>query len=259
MPSDLERIQGYLRRQARRGRTPQALAAFTVYAPARHDAGEAPYAIPRRLSRPLREADLDELHTAFRRHGAHPQVELLAEFLADLFPDLLARLVAAGYRETQRQPALRAHPGDIHLPPAPARAELVTLSHTSSLAEAREGWETNARGFGETGKPSEQEVEAFRAGLMEGRAFTLRVDGRPVAAGMFEAIRGGVTELLGIATLPEERRRGYAAYLTAAMAESAFAHGATLVFLCAASDEAGRVYERVGLRRCTALVEYARE
>jgi ribosomal protein S18 acetylase RimI-like enzyme len=255
MPSDLERIQGYLRRQARRGRAAQALAGFTVYAPAQRDAEETPYAIPRRVTRRLRDADLDELHAAFQRHGARPQVE----FLANLFANLPARLVAAGYQETRRQPALLAHLGDILLPQAPARAELVTLSHASSLAEAREGWETNARGFGESGKPSEHEVKAFRADLVSGRAFTLRVDGRPVAAGMFETIRGGVTELLGIATLPEERRRGYGGYLTAAMAESAIAHGATLVFLCAASDEAGRVYERVGFRRCAALVEYARE
>ncbi len=76
---------------------------------------------------------------------------------------------------------------------------------------------------------------------------------------MFEAIRGGATELVGITTLPEYRRQGFAGYLTAAMAMSAFASGATLLFLCAISEEAGRVYERVGFRHCAALVEYASE
>ena len=70
---------------------------------------------------------------------------------------------------------------------------------------------------------------------------------------------GGVTELMGIATLPEYRRRGFAAYLTAAMAQSAFTHGATLVFLCAVSEEAGWVYQRAGFRPCAALVAYTRE
>jgi hypothetical protein len=42
------------------------------------------------------------------------------------------------------------------------------------------------------------------------------------------------------------------------MAESAFAHGASLVFLCAVSEEAGRVYQRAGFRPCAALVEYTR-
>jgi GNAT superfamily N-acetyltransferase len=255
MPSDLARIQAYLRRRARRGHTAQALAAFTVYTPANADSTDGPYAIPRRLGRSLRDADLGELHAMFRRQSARPQVE----FLAGLDPDLPARLASAGYQEIRRKPVLLVHPGDVQPPPAPARAELVSLSHESSLDETREGWETNARGFGEAGEASEQEIRAFRAGLVSSRAFTLRSDGRPVAAGMFEAIRGGVTELAGITTLPHYRRQGFAGYLTAAMAQSAIDHGATLVFLSAVSEEAGRVYERVGFRPCAALVAYARE
>ena len=59
-------------------------------------------------------------------------------------------------------------------------------------------------------------------------------EGRPIAAGMFKAIFDGVTELIGIATcrIPAQ---GFAAYLTAAMAQSAFAYGPPLVFLCAVS------------------------
>jgi GNAT superfamily N-acetyltransferase len=203
----------------------------------------------------LRDADLDELHAVFRRHDARPQVE----FLADLYPGLSARLTPAGYQEIRRRPVLLVHPSYVQAPASPANAELVILTYESSLDETREGWETNARGFGEAAEASEQEIRAFRAGLVSSRAFTVRSDGRPVAAGMFEAIRDGVTELVGITTLPEHRRRGFGGYLTAAMAMSAIAHGATLVFLSAISAEAGRVYESVGFRHCAALVEYARE
>jgi ribosomal protein S18 acetylase RimI-like enzyme len=255
MPSDLERVQAYLRRQARRGHSAQALAAFTVYAPARNEASENVYAIPRRLTRPVRDPDLDELHAAFLRRDAPPRVE----FLADLSPDLPKRLALAGYQETRRQPMLLAHPRGVESPPPLSKAELVTLSRASSLDEIREGLDTNALGFGEAAGASEREVEEFRARLGASRAFTLRVDGLPVAAGMFEAIMNGVTELMGITTLPEHRRHGLAAYLTAAMAQSAFAHGATLIFLCAASEEASRVYQRVGFRLSAALVAYTRE
>jgi predicted GNAT family acetyltransferase len=165
-------------------------------------------------------------------------------------------LQAGGYQEAQRKPVLIARPHEILSPPAPTQSELVTLWQASSLQDVRENLDPNAAGFGEAVDFGEQEVRAFRAGLVSGRAFTLRVAGRAVAAGMFEAMRGGVTELLGIATLPAHRRRGFAGYLTAAMAESAFAHGATLVYLCAASKEAGRVYERVGFRPCATLVHY---
>jgi predicted GNAT family acetyltransferase len=134
----------------------------------------------------------------------------------------------------------------------------MTLSRASSLEEVRENLDTNVLGFDEPAGADEAQAEAFRAGLITSRAFTLRAEGRPVAAGMFEAIRNGVTELMGIATLPAYRRRGFAAYLSAAMAQSAFAHGATLVFLCAVSAEAGRVYQRVGFQTVAALVEYTR-
>jgi ribosomal protein S18 acetylase RimI-like enzyme len=255
MPSDLERIQAYLRRQARRGRIAQALAAFTVYAPAKDDASDGAYAIPRDVTRPIRDADLDELHATFQRQNAYARVE----FLVDLSPDLPVRLTAAGYQETWRQPVLLARPLEIQSLHAPPYAEVITISRTSTLDEVRENLDTNAIGFGEATDASEREVESFRAGLLTSRAFTLRVDGLPVAAGMFEAIINGVTELMGITTLPEYRRRSHAAYLTAAMAESAFAHGASLVFLCAASEEASRVYQRVGFRPSATLVAYARE
>ena len=64
MPSDLECVQTYLRRQARRGRIAQALAAFTVYnrpqiTPRTHRT------LPRRLRRIVRDADLGELIAMF--------------------------------------------------------------------------------------------------------------------------------------------------------------------------------------------------
>jgi ribosomal protein S18 acetylase RimI-like enzyme len=255
MSSDLECVQTYLRRQARHGRLAQALAAFTVYTPATDDAADAPYAIPRHLRRIVRDADLDELHVTFGRQRARPQIE----FLTGLYPDLPERLASVGYQETRRQPVLLACPHDIPSSPAPPHTELIALSRASSLEEVRENIDTNALGFDEPAGATEGQAKAFRAGLVTSRAFTMRAHGRPVTAGMFEAIMGGVTELMGIATLPEYRRQGFAAYLTAAMAQSAFTYGATLVFLCAVSEEASRVYQRVGFRPCGSLVEYTRQ
>ena len=255
MTSDLECVQTYLRRQARRGRIARALEAFTIYMPATDDAADTPYAIPRHLTRAVRDAELDELHTTLERQRARPRVE----FLADLDPDLPQRLASAGYHETRRQPVLVARPHDIPSLPAPPHTDVITISRASSLEEARENMDTNALGFDEPAGATEEQADAFRAGLVTSRAFTVRARGRPVAAGMFEAITGGVTELLGIATLAEYRRRGFAAYLTAAMAQSAFTHGAALVFLCAVSEEASRVYQRAGFRPCGSLVEYTRE
>jgi hypothetical protein len=200
MSSDLERIQACLRQQARRGRIGHALTAFTVYLSSRKDGEDASYAIPRRLARPDADADLTELRAFFERHDVNPHVQ----FLAELYPDLPARLRAAGYQQAGRKPVLLILPHAVQHPPTPPCALLITLSRESSLEEIREGLDTNARGFDEAAAPAtEREAEAFRAGLVTSHAFTLRADARPVAAGMLEAIIGGVTELVGITTLVE--------------------------------------------------------
>jgi GNAT superfamily N-acetyltransferase len=59
----------------------------------------------------------------------------------------------------------------------------------------------------------------------------------------------GVTEVMGVATLPSARRRGLGAAVTRALAEDARGLGVGTVFLTASSAAVARVYERVGFRR----------
>jgi predicted GNAT family acetyltransferase len=133
--------------------------------------------------------------------------------------------------------------------------------HTAKtpLGEVREGWNTNELGFnpGSTRRATDAEAEAFRAELTEARAFLARLDGQPVAAGMFHAPVNGVTELLGIATLEPFRGRGFAAALTAHMTHTAFAHDCDLVFLRPDDERAARVYARVGFQRATVVRAYS--
>jgi ribosomal protein S18 acetylase RimI-like enzyme len=59
----------------------------------------------------------------------------------------------------------------------------------------------------------------------------------------------GVTEVMGVATLPGARRRGLGAAVTDALVSDAREQGVDLVFLTASSAAVARVYERVGFRR----------
>jgi ribosomal protein S18 acetylase RimI-like enzyme len=70
----------------------------------------------------------------------------------------------------------------------------------------------------------------------------------PIAVGTHQPT-GGVTEIVGVATLPSARRRGIAAALTAALTADALRRGVQLVFLGADSDDVARIYERAGFRR----------
>jgi ribosomal protein S18 acetylase RimI-like enzyme len=60
---------------------------------------------------------------------------------------------------------------------------------------------------------------------------------------------GDVAEVVGVATLPSARHRGYASQLTATLAHRTIDTGATMVFLSASDDDVARLYTRVGFRR----------
>ena len=59
----------------------------------------------------------------------------------------------------------------------------------------------------------------------------------------------GVTEVMGVATLPTARRHGLGAAVTDALVSVAREQGVDLIFLTASSAAVARVYERVGFRR----------
>ncbi|MEV6653808.1 GNAT family N-acetyltransferase [Streptomyces sp. NPDC051219] len=66
---------------------------------------------------------------------------------------------------------------------------------------------------------------------------------------------GGVTEIVGVGTLPSARRRGLALAVTAALAADARARGITTVFLSAGDEDVARIYARLGFRPvATALI-----
>lgn len=81
------------------------------------------------------------------------------------------------------------------------------------------------------------------------------VDGHTaLAAGQHQPI-GTVSEIVGIGTLPTERRRGLGLAVTSALAADARARGVTTVFLSAGDEDVARIYGRLGFHRiATALV-----
>jgi ribosomal protein S18 acetylase RimI-like enzyme len=97
----------------------------------------------------------------------------------------------------------------------------------------------------------EAAIEAQRTLHASGR-FTSAVVESPVdgilASGMVQQVND-VAEVVGVATLPSARRRGYASQLTASLARHALQQGADLVLLSAGDDDVARLYSKVGFRR----------
>ncbi|PVC65338.1 GNAT family N-acetyltransferase [Streptomyces sp. CS081A] len=75
-----------------------------------------------------------------------------------------------------------------------------------------------------------------------------------LAAGQHQPV-GGVSEVVGVGTVPAARRRGLGLAVTAALVADARARGAELVFLSASDADVARLYGRLGFRTvATALI-----
>jgi len=60
---------------------------------------------------------------------------------------------------------------------------------------------------------------------------------------------GKFAEIVGVATLPSERRRGLGAAVTAFLASHVFAQGVETILLSAEDDDVARIYRQIGFHR----------
>lgn len=132
--------------------------------------------------------------------------------------------------------------------------EPLTVAASRAVADvgfAAAGTAAGAEGLAErdsAGKAPQQRVldlisdGALRVAVAEHLRHGVLATGRtmPVA---------GVTEIVGVASLPAARRQGLGAAVTAALVEDARAAGVETVFLTASSDDVARVYRRIGFDR----------
>ena len=239
----LGRIQAYRGEELRAEHESETLPPFTAFF------GRDTRADVALLDQP-RAGDLDSALDAVRAAFAARGRPLRVELLDALAPDLLERLRRRGLVEIERTWVLACAPDWLRPAPPVPGLSIDTLTEESPLVAVQEGLAINERGFdpGWTGAISATQADAFRRQLRTARAYTARVEALGVGAGMLNAPRGGVAELVGVATLAEHRRRGVATALTAAATREAFAAGVDLVFLVAASAPASRVYQRLGFR-----------
>jgi ribosomal protein S18 acetylase RimI-like enzyme len=92
-------------------------------------------------------------------------------------------------------------------------------------------------------------IEMLRDRLRSGQSVLAAAFGPdgPLAAGSCQAV-GSVGEITGVGVLPDSRRQGLGAAVTAALAADARARGIETIFLSATDDVVARVYARTGFR-----------
>ncbi len=241
-----ERLQAHMRAVARQQYDAVLVPPFTLYF---HPSDALPYlnyAIPDAADaagRPL-AAPLARLKAEFGIRRRRPRFE----FVEAAFPGLGVALEAEGFVREARPQLMICRAEDVRDVPGPPGLAIETLDANAPLDAFREMLLLQRRAFGlpNADAVSEQDARWLRDGLGAGLVFVGRVGRMPVSASMFLDPQDGLTELVGICTLPSHRRRGLAGALTHAALRSAFARGVFVAFLSAADARAGRVYEAAG-------------
>lgn len=162
------------------------------------------------------------------------------EFFAELFPELADALKSNGLCQWQQMPVM-LNSGELSpvLPSIQARpantTDLEDIVHLCSLC------------FGFSGENVKKEVSNLVSGMASGAKLVsvLELQGRIVASGQTVSA-GNVSELVGICTHPEFRRRGFARAVVQDLTRRAFGAGDIVTWLTPGSVSAFRLYESEG-------------
>ncbi|WP_370413311.1 GNAT family N-acetyltransferase [Streptomyces fradiae] len=179
------------------------------------------------------------------------------EWVAETTPGLRAAVEASGL-VVHEHPlmVLSAEAEELPAPPADVTVRMVGPDdpHLASAVAAPYA------AFGATPTPGATAQVAARltAGLTR-LASAFDPAGTALAAGQHQPV-GPVTEVVGVGTRPDSRRRGLGLAVTAALVADARALGVETVFLSATDDTVARLYARLGFRTVgTALIAEAPE
>jgi ribosomal protein S18 acetylase RimI-like enzyme len=203
------------------------------------------YAVPDDGARPGSD-DVAALEAAFIRRRRKPRLE----YIAAAAPEVEVALLARGFAVEQRYAILTCLDGEVRDLPGIEIVEARTDTDIIAAAEALSEAYGNDAPY----------PDPLRRLIEQGGVLAIVRDGETVAgAGMSTPQHEGVTEVAGIGVRENFRRRGIAGALTAFLARTAFARGATLAWLTPGSEGAARVYERAGFRRASEQLHISKE
>ena len=255
-----DRLEAYMRRAAGEGRETVEVPPFVAFLDPEDPLHFFNYAHP---LEPI-AGSLDLLHSrlagplaALRALFVSRQRVPRFEYVEEFAPDLGPALAAAGFSLEGRYPLLVCDPQSFRAAPEVRGLEIQRLTVDSRGSDLREFVVVERQGFNH--RAAEEVTDADCEDLREsmrrgGLAFLARLNGQFAGIASCTVPLDGLTELAGIATLPEYRRHGIASAITAAAAQAAFGCGVEATFLTAGDAQAGRVYQRVGFRpHATAL------
>ncbi|MFZ0323734.1 MAG: GNAT family N-acetyltransferase [Actinomycetes bacterium] len=254
-PRLLHRIEQYLDAVPRSSATAETFGPFTIFVA---EVGWPFYARPTLdATDPIAAVDVTAVIDRQRDLGMAPSIEWVAE----TSPDLSTAARDAGL-ELLTHPLLVHHdplavpvPDGVRIRRLEADDDAVTGSRVvAGLGFATPGTERGSAGPAERDEAlrgrSSSDDAYLRARVADGRTVVVVAEDEHgvLATGSHQPV-DDVTEIVGVATLPDHRRRGLGAAIADTLVADAVRRGVQVVFLSAGSDDVARVYERVGFTR----------
>lgn len=252
----LVRLERYYDAAPRLGAQIEDIGPFTLFV----STGMWPYYARPRLGLERDIAAPDVMTVRERQRGIG--VPEAFEWVVETTPSLSAAAREAGL-EVQELPLL-LHDGSRNAPPRvpagvtirrvrPEEFDMARLLAVATVAFGEAGTaigsagpvERDARAAADPIVPSRMR-DRIRDGLTV--LYVAEDDDGPIASGAHQPV-DGVTEIVGVATLPAARRLGLGAAITGALLEDARLGGSDMIFLSAAGDDVARIYERLGFVR----------
>ncbi|TDP96190.1 GNAT family N-acetyltransferase [Labedaea rhizosphaerae] len=203
------------------------------------------YAIPDDGAEPT-DAELAALVDAFRARERKPRFELVTPN-----PPVEAALERFGFTVDDRLVLMAIDENDLTAPDPVPGIELVVADTDETMWDALR---IQYVAYAEGAELVQADVDgALRAGA-DGQVMVLAtVDGKPAGAGQSTVPKLGMTEIAGVAVLPEFRRRHVASLIGAELTKRAFAAGLRPYLQCETENE-GRLYGKLGYRNSGELV-----
>ena len=180
------------------------------------------------------------------------------EYLEAFNPHLAAILKQNGFIEESRQYLMVCNVETVLSTANVANLVIETITENSDVSSAQRFLSIQSWGFGgdETKAATKESAQQFLRMLGQGRAYLGLLAEKPVAVGMITEPYNGICELAGLATLPDFRRQGIATAIASNAVVQAFDRDVESVFLTAADEQAGRVYQKVGFENYTIVLAY---
>ncbi len=145
---------------------------------------------------------------------------------------------------------------DAFKPSVAAEVHLTQLRATAIAAELEAFQQIRWTEGGEVDRPVPPILTLRNALGVPGSVYLLAwLDWEPAGTGISHSLKGAA-EIVGVVTARSHRRRGVAATITSELVRRHFDVGGDFVFLDAATEEAARVYERLGFSRFGANLVY---